>query len=171
MVKGKIKGFTLVELLVTITILAMLATIGMSQFGTAQRKSRDVRRKGDLDGVYKALQAYYADYGRFPASTLGRISIGGAGIDWNGSEFKQDSNLYMKVMPKPVTASTPYCYKADALGTKFGLFVNLESVTDKECDRDNNGVGDTLTAANACGSRRDYCYQRLSPNLTIGNPI
>lgn len=171
MVKGKIKGFTLVELLVTITILAMLATIGMSQFGTAQRKSRDVRRKGDLDGVYKALQAYYADYGRFPASTVGGSISVGTTLAWDGSEFEKDSNLYMKVMPKPVTTNTPYCYKADALGTRFGLFVNLESVTDKECDRDGVGGADILTFDCGGPGLRTYCYQRLSPNLKVNDPI
>lgn len=171
MVKGEIKGFTLVELLVTITILAMLATIGMSQFGTAQRKSRDVRRKGDLDGVYKALQAYYADYGRFPVSSSGKIKIGAADVGWDGSEFKKDSNLYMKVMPKPVTPATPYCYLADTKGTRFGLFVNLESVTDKECDRDGVSGADTLTAVNKCADSVAYCYQRLSPNLKVNDQI
>jgi prepilin-type N-terminal cleavage/methylation domain-containing protein len=170
MVKKETKGFTLVELLVTITILAMLAMVGVSQFGTAQKKSRDVRRKGDLDGVYKALQAYYADYGRFPASVTGQISVDGTtGIAWDGSEFKKDSNLYMKVMPKPVTTATPYCYLADTNGTKFGLFVNLESVTDKECDRDGDGIADPLTFM--CNEITTYCYQRLSPNLKVDDPI
>jgi len=76
-------------------------------------------------------------------------------------------------MPKPVATNTPYCYKADALGTKFGLFVNLESVTDKECDRDTSGAGvgvaDTLPFV--CNGTRAYCYQRLSPNLKVGDQI
>lgn len=170
------KGFTLVELLVTITILGMLAVVGVAQFGTAQKKSRDVRRKGDLDSVYKAILAYYADYGRYPASSAGggNIVVGGNPLLWDGqAEFKQDSYLYMKALPKPVTTAASYCYKAATGGTSFGLFVQLETTTDKECDRDTVapglGVADTLPFL--CGGISTYCYQRLSPNLKIGDTI
>ena len=59
-------GFTLIELLVVITIMSILTVITVSQFQSARQKARDVQRKSDLSSVTKALEMYYADYGRFP---------------------------------------------------------------------------------------------------------
>ena len=53
-------GFTLMELLVVISIIAILVTIGLSSFATAQKKGRDARRKGDLTSLSNALEQYYS---------------------------------------------------------------------------------------------------------------
>ena len=44
-------GFTLIELIVVISIIGILVTIGTATYTTAQQKSRDVRRKQDLAAV------------------------------------------------------------------------------------------------------------------------
>ncbi len=49
-------GFTLIELLIVITILGILAGITLASYGNAQAKSRDSRRKTDLDAIKKALE-------------------------------------------------------------------------------------------------------------------
>ena len=49
------KGFTLVELMVAISIIAILSTIGMVMFSAAQEGARDARRKGDLEDIKKAM--------------------------------------------------------------------------------------------------------------------
>jgi len=61
----KRKGFSLVELAVVITILGILATIGMVSFTRAQRSARDGRRKADLQAIQTALGLYYRDQGRY----------------------------------------------------------------------------------------------------------
>ena len=53
-------GFTLMELLVVISIISILVTIGLSSFSTAQKKGRDVRRKGDLSSLSNALEQFYS---------------------------------------------------------------------------------------------------------------
>ena len=52
----KPKGFTLIELLVVISILGILAALALASYGNAQAKSRDSRRKTDLDAIKKALE-------------------------------------------------------------------------------------------------------------------
>lgn len=57
--KNKIagKGFTLVELLVVVAIIAILATIGLTVFSGAQANARDARRKSDIDAIANALES------------------------------------------------------------------------------------------------------------------
>lgn len=58
-------GFTLIELLIVISILAVLATIGFVVFSNigAQAKSRNIRRRTDLDSIAKALEVNKAPNG------------------------------------------------------------------------------------------------------------
>src|SRR3989344_4301624 len=62
----KPKGFTLVEILVVITILSIISSIGYINFNVAQNKGRDAKRKQDLKTVRTAVVSYYQDYGRYP---------------------------------------------------------------------------------------------------------
>jgi prepilin-type N-terminal cleavage/methylation domain-containing protein len=52
------KGFTLVELLVTISIIAILASLAIVSFTGAQKQARDTRRKSDLKQFQTALEVY-----------------------------------------------------------------------------------------------------------------
>lgn len=53
------KGFTLVELIIVIMIIAILSVIGMAFYGNTQRNARDSKRKADIDAISKALEANY----------------------------------------------------------------------------------------------------------------
>ena len=162
-------GFTLVELMVTIMIISILTVITVSQFQTAKKKANDAQRKGDLNALNKALQMYYADYGVFPAASNMAIggSLGLTGAYWGGTF--QDSGVppyvYMKKLPRENYQTTkPYCYKVSADFKQFALFAQLENWTDKECDRDIDGVSNDTTMN--CGGGL-YCYEIHSPNATV----
>jgi len=154
-------GFTLIELLVVMAIMSILVVISVSQFQTAKKKGNDVARKSDLNGVSKALQMYFADYGVMPSvSDDGKIVVGGVAVDWGG-EFKDGDYVYMKVMPKENSLSLPpYCYKTDTGLKKYALFAQLENTVDKECD------GHTYTCENGT-SNKTYCFAYVSPNTSL----
>jgi prepilin-type N-terminal cleavage/methylation domain-containing protein len=52
----KENGFTLVELLVVISIIAVLSTIGMVIYTGAQKRARDAQRREEVDAISKALE-------------------------------------------------------------------------------------------------------------------
>src|SRR5260221_6252065 len=62
-----IKGFTLVELLVAITILAIISSIGLVFYNQAEVTARNSRRAGDLQEAQKALEQFYAIWQKYPA--------------------------------------------------------------------------------------------------------
>lgn len=54
------KGFTILELLVVIGILAVLITAGTVSYSTSQKIARDARRLEDLKNIQNAFEQYYA---------------------------------------------------------------------------------------------------------------
>ena len=54
------KGFTLLELLVVIGIIALLVGIATVSYGAAQVRTRDARRRADLNSMKDALEQYYS---------------------------------------------------------------------------------------------------------------
>ncbi|MBI2314656.1 type II secretion system protein [Candidatus Daviesbacteria bacterium] len=50
-------GFTLIELMVVITIIAFLSVIGIVSFTNAQKQARDGRRRADVESIATALES------------------------------------------------------------------------------------------------------------------
>lgn len=53
------RGFTLVELLVVISIIAILSLIGLTVYTNVQKNARDAKRKADIDSIANALEVNY----------------------------------------------------------------------------------------------------------------
>lgn len=60
-------GFTIVELLVTITIIGILATIGTLSFTGIQKQSRDSQRMSKVTVISESLEKYYQENGVYPS--------------------------------------------------------------------------------------------------------
>lgn len=54
------KSFTLLEMLVVIGIISVIVSFGFSSYSTAQKKSRDAKRKQDLKAIQNAFEQYYS---------------------------------------------------------------------------------------------------------------
>lgn len=61
-------GFTLLELVIVMTIVGILATLAEPSFHTATVKAREAALKKDLFIFRDAIDQYYADQGTYPPS-------------------------------------------------------------------------------------------------------
>lgn len=114
------KGFSLLELLVVIGIIAILGGISAPRFIQAQAKSRDARRQADLEAVRSALELYRSDN-----ATIGypNPSGGSAGSRYDnlctGSSCGSGELLYnyLEAMPQDPRENATYFYMYTRVGS------------------------------------------------------
>ncbi len=98
-------GFTLVELLVSIGLLAVLSAGVVSIIGTGPAKTgRDGKRQTDLQSIASALELYRNDNGTYPQCT-GGVTGCTAGSLVNGTGMPSFSG-YLSTIPGDVKSPT-----------------------------------------------------------------
>lgn len=123
------KGFTLLELIVAMAIVAILIGLSILGINTVQRNSRDAERRAAVEAVSLEVASTYADNATYP----NQITI-------TGSAPNQVANVSGRTIPlkgaaqalssgnSASTASgSVYCYARLNNGSSFQLGVNLES--------------------------------------------
>ena len=70
------RGFTLVELLVVLSLIALLAAMAMVQYKNAIRRSEESVLRTNLWRMRDAIDQYYADKGKYPSSLDSLVSDG-----------------------------------------------------------------------------------------------
>jgi len=130
-------GFTLIELMIVMAILAILMAIGAGVFTTSMKKGRDNTRKANLSAMTKALELYYSDKGKYPVGVSGVIK--GCGTDTVRTVCAvntpfQDSTpinptIYMAQLPTDPVSSLKYYY-VSANGSQFQIYAHLENTQD-----------------------------------------
>jgi len=63
------KGFTIVELLIVIVVVAILATISIVAYNGIQVRARDAQRNNDITVLLKGLENYRTINGVYPTAT------------------------------------------------------------------------------------------------------
>lgn len=67
--KAKRQGFSLVELMVVVSIIGVLMAVGAVSYITAQRKGRNAARRSDIKGLQQAMEQYFTVNGAYPVSS------------------------------------------------------------------------------------------------------
>lgn len=74
------RGFTLIEVLLTISIIAMLITIGVASFRPSQQSARDARRRSDIKQYQLSLENYSTANNSLYPSRTGADGVSAAGV-------------------------------------------------------------------------------------------
>jgi general secretion pathway protein G len=69
-------GFTLIELLIVIALISILATMGVVQYRNSVQSSKEAVLHTDLFRMRDAIDQYYADKAKYPASLDALVSDG-----------------------------------------------------------------------------------------------
>ncbi|MDH4179020.1 MAG: prepilin-type N-terminal cleavage/methylation domain-containing protein, partial [Armatimonadota bacterium] len=103
MVNRRRKGFTLIEMLIVIVVIAILALIVIPRLLGAGRKAKEATLRGDVHQLRNSIQQFEADCGDYPSAltqlmtTPAAGSTGGGGIaldvnGWQGPYLRTPDN-------------------------------------------------------------------------------
>ncbi len=139
----KSKGFSLIELLIVIAIMAVIVGLALPNFIGARERSRDFKRKSELNQLKIALRLYYGDYGKYPAWTNGMVIVGCgingtsncpvcASADFAAGGVDGCTTVYMRKTPVSQAGSLELRYFQVASGDDFRVKVSLENASDTD---------------------------------------
>lgn len=125
MFKTKNLGFSLLELLVVISIIGILIAVGTASYTGAQKKARDQRRISDLKTIQTAQEQRYGDVGHYRW-----IAPSGQ----NGAACGAHVKPYLEAVPQDPKNVDPTIYKCrmaaigdDGYSRAYCISARLES--------------------------------------------
>jgi len=151
-------GFSLIELLVVISIISLLTAVGYVNFSESREISRDADRRADLRNLQTAIELYKNENGRYPEGCRGPNQWSGqTGTTYacaSGNQYIVGlAPEYIPVLPvdpkKIEVANSGYMYTVNPEGTVYKIMVKntveSEVVTYehefKSCQVTNNSSG------------------------------
>ena len=124
--KGRIKGFTLLEVLLVIAVIGILAAITLVAINPNRQISqvRNTQRRSDVNIIYKALEQYNIDVGSYPTGITTTLKdICSTGIEKVGGVTNCTNKVDLRVLVPDYIASIP----VDPAGGIYRVSINEEN--------------------------------------------
>jgi len=132
------RAFTFIEMLVTMTLVAILAGIAYPAFISIMERARKTQAKNDLTQIVTAVNAFYTDYGRYPASAT---ATDDSCFSWNIPGAPQTGPYNDKLLNelRACTATDTSCSAAASLNTRQIVYLSPPIVQDPSNPK--SGIG------------------------------
>lgn len=130
--RQKLGGFTLIEILIVVAIIAILASVVLVGLGPTQQSGRDARRLSDIRQIQTGLELYFSKCGYYPgtvqsASPCGSFSATNfVGLSGASGALTQ-SGIGISTIPNDPTAGHQYYYATGNSGANYILAATLEN--------------------------------------------
>lgn len=151
------KGFTLIEMLVVISLIGILAALALVSFTSSQKQARDVMRKSDLKQYQTALESYAnMALGFYPSRTSSVSAYAALCPDLN---IKFEPDISCLEDPKNETDPTyMYYYRSNGTNgtqsaTVYVLWAKLENKANTYwvvCSSGKNGESASAPSSASC---------------------
>jgi prepilin-type N-terminal cleavage/methylation domain-containing protein len=183
----KTRGFTLIEIMVVVSIIAIISSIGIFSYNEASQKSRNGNRQADLKMMQTAIELYKQKNGRYPAgcntpgSWSGQIGTSYACPGGSGQYIVGLAPQYIRFLPQEKHLNgvdSGYVYTTNTDGTVYKIMalntVEAETVTPQSplsrCgDTDNGDTDCSMVPASPSDGRDDqYNLTGNTPNQCFG---
>ncbi len=105
------QGFTLIEILVVATIIALLAGGAAVTYSQFSRQSRDAKRKADLEEVRAALEMYRSTNNTYPNG------------NWSNLSILTGTTKYIQSLPTDPKSGYTYAYSGTASDYTLGAYL------------------------------------------------
>jgi prepilin-type N-terminal cleavage/methylation domain-containing protein len=139
------KAFTLIETIVTVFIVAILASFVFVQINDSINSGKDAKRKADIALLANAVVSYSADH-------YSNKPIDEDGCDIEGtcsSDIENSLKLYLSTFPKDPNPAAHYKYRSDGTNCFISTILSNGKIFEYECDID--AVASGLPVPGACG--------------------
>lgn len=175
-------GFTLIEVLVVASIIAILSSFLYTGFNQGRAEARDAQRRADLRTLQNAIELYKQENGRYPEACNGPTGWSNGGNGWSG-EIENDhecasGNQYIVDLAPEYIPTLPidpldtaddhgYAYAVNADGTVYKLMSRNTVETElvdydhpfRSCDATDSNLGMCDQVNSSGGSKPAHCNE------------
>lgn len=116
----KKSGFTLIELVIVISIIGVLMTLGIGSYAQAQKRARDAKREAEMKEIMFALTKYYIDHGQYPPTPPSYGENNCSGWDTSNTDGDNDGIFFLDPLVEGGYLDRSYRDPLDARSTSCG---------------------------------------------------
>ncbi len=141
----KHKGFTMIEVVVAVAIIALLASVVILSIQEIKKKSRDAQRYSDMSNIELALRLYKDSNGEYPTTNNEQRSVCTNGTDPTARDITGPNGYIPNLAPTylPVLPVDPsncndsgsvhgYFYRSN--GTDYKFAIDFAAEKGSECE-------------------------------------
>ena len=127
--KAKSDSFTLVELLVVISIIGLLAGLGLPAISGAMQAGKKAEVSAMAESIKTAVNAYYAEYSEYPSNATGKTDTNFLSLmsttNTNGGNYR--GIAFLEVPPKFTNASMGLVTPSGFYKTQSNFFLAIDT--------------------------------------------